>query len=318
MIVVCGEALVDLVPAGPVFLARPGGSPANVAVGLGRLGLEVGLLTRLSTDHFGRLIRAHLLESHVDLSLATSTPDRTTVAMVTLLPDGSAAYTFGIDGGADDGWRAEELPAALPEGAALHVSGALALAVGSMGAAIDALLDREFGRRVITLDPNPRPALGADHTLLERWLPRADVVKVSEEDLAWICPGEAVAEVAHRWRSGADERSASSRAGADGRSRDGGPALVVVTRGAEGVYALGPTGEVNLPAVPVDLVDTVGAGDAFMSGLLAALTEAGLLSRQGLRTADLTHAVGYAQRVAALTCTRVGADPPWLVDLSPQ
>jgi fructokinase len=313
MIVVCGEALVDLVPVGGVFLARPGGSPANVAVGLGRLGHDVGLLTRLSTDHFGQLIRGHLVESHVDLSLAAATPDRTTVAMVTLSPDGSAAYTFGIEGGADDGWRADQLPAALPEGAALHVSGALALAVPTMGAAIGALLARESGRRVITLDPNPRPALGADRTvLLEQWLPLADVVKVSEEDLEWICPGETVVEVAQRWRRRADRRSASSRAA--------GPALVVVTRGADGVYALGPAGEVDLPAVRVDLVDTVGAGDAFMAGLLAALTEAGLLSREGLRdlrTEDLTTALGYAQRVAAFTCNRLGADPPWRSDLLP-
>src|SRR5262249_4225745 len=147
-----------------------------------------------------------------------ATPDRTTVAMVTLSPDGSAAYTFGIEGGADDGWRADELPPTLPVGAALHVSGALALAVEGMGAAISALLARESGRRVITLDPNPRPALGADRAvLLEQWLPRANVVKVSEEDLAWICPGETVAEVARRWH-------------------EAGPTLVVVTRGADGVY----------------------------------------------------------------------------------
>jgi len=274
----------------------------DLAAECGRLGLDVRLFTRLSTDHFGQLIRRHLVESHVGLSLAVATRDRTTVAMVTLSQDGSAAYTFGIEGGADDGWRADQLPQGLPDGAALHVSGALALSVKSMGSAIGALLAREYGRRVITLDPNPRPALGADRTvLLEQWLPRADVVKVSEEDLEWICPGEMVSEVAHRWRAA-------------------GPALVVVTRGADGVYALGPAGEVDLPAVPVDLVDTVGAGDAFMAGLLAALTEAGLLSREGLRglrTEDLNTVLAYAQRVAAFTCTRLGADPPWRADLLP-
>jgi fructokinase len=314
-IVVCGEALVDLVPAaggdGVGYLARPGGSPANVAVGLGRLGLDVGLLTRLSTDHFGQLIRDHLVQSHVDLSLATVTTARTTVAMVSLSADGIAEYSFGIEGGADDGWRADELPPTLPDGAALHVSGALALAVPSMGATVSALLDREHGRRVITLDPNPRPALGADLSrLVERWLPRADIVKVSEEDLAFICPGEPVAAVARRWRS----------------SRGEGPALVVVTRGADGVYALGPDGsgaspvvQVELAAPPVDLVDTVGAGDAFMAGLLAALDRAGRLDRSGLRALradELAAILGFAQRVAAVTCSRVGADPPWRADLT--
>jgi fructokinase len=302
MIVVCGEALVDLVPAagGGGYLARPGGSPANVAVGLGRLGVDVSLLTRLSTDYFGQLIRDHLTQSHVDLTLALPTAARTTVAMVTLSTAGDAGYTFGIDGGADDGWRPEELPAALPDRAALHVSGALALAVPSMGATIGALLDRECGRRVITLDPNPRPALGGERSTLDRWLRRADIVKVSEEDLDWLCPGQTLAEVAHAWRAG-------------------GPALVVVTRGGDGVFADGPSGEVELAAPPVDLVDTVGAGDAFMSGLLAALDRAAMLDRDhlhALRVDELAAALRYAQRVAALTCTRVGADPPWLVDLA--
>jgi fructokinase len=302
MIVVCGEALVDLVPAagGGGYLARPGGSPANVAVGLGRLGLDVGLLTRLSTDYFGQLIRDHLTQSHVDLALAVPTAARTTVAMVTLSAAGDAGYTFGIDGGADDGWRPDELPSALPDRAALHVSGALALAVPSMGATIGALLEREHGRRVITLDPNPRPALGVDRASLDRWLARADVVKASEEDLAWLCPGRTPGEVAHGWRAA-------------------GPALVVVTRGGDGVYALGPAGEVELAAPPVDLVDTVGAGDAFMSGLLAALDRAARLDRdylRALRVDELSAALRYAQRVAAVTCTRIGADPPWLVDLA--
>jgi fructokinase len=304
VIVVCGEALVDLVPAAGLvgYLARPGGSPANVAVGVGRLGLDVALLTRLSTDHFGQLIRDHLVQSHVDLSLAAVTTARTTVAMVTLSPDGNAGYDFGIDGGADDGWRLEELPPALPEGAALHVSGALALAVPSMGATLSALFDREHGRRVITLDPNPRPALGADLSVLfERWLPRADIVKVSEEDLAFLCPGEPMSTVAHGWLGG-------------------GPSLVVVTRGAKGVYALASE-SIELPAPPVDVVDTVGAGDAFMAGLLAALERAGRLDRDGLRALrsdELAPILAYAQRVAAATCERVGADPPWLADLGPQ
>jgi fructokinase len=124
-------------------------------------------------------------------------------------------------------------------------------------------------------------------------------VKVSAEDAAWIAPGVPLEDLAAQWIRH-------------------GPALVVVTRGADGVYALGPTGPVDLPGVPVDVVDTVGAGDAFMSGLLAALEDSGHLTRDALArldAADLTGALAFAQRVAAYTCTREGADPPWLSEL---
>lgn len=306
MIVVCGEALVDLVPrpGDGLHLARPGGSPANVAVGLGRLGVDVCLLTRLSDDHFGQLIRRHLVGSGVGLSLAVSTPDRCTVALVRLAPSGDAAYDFFIDGGADDGWRPAELPAALPAGT-LHVSCALALARPSMGDTIESLLGRERGRRLISLDPNPRPALSPDpaavRASLARWVGLADLVRASEEDLAWMHPGQALGHVARHWRGL-------------------GPALVVVTRGPDGVYALGPAGEIELAAPPVEPVDTVGAGDAFTAGLLAALQRAGHLTPPGLRSlpaGTLAEALGYAQRIAALTCTRVGADPPWRHEIEP-
>jgi fructokinase len=311
-IVVCGEALVDLVPAagGEGYVARPGGSPANVAVALGRLDVPVSLLARLSTDHFGQLIRGHLAKSHVDLSLAIETADRSTVAMVSLGADGDAGYTFFIEGGADDGWRADALPALPADAVALHVSGALALALPAMGDAVESLLLRERGRRVITFDPNPRPALTPElpalRERLERWVRWADIVKVSDEDLAWTYPGQSVPEVAARWlnNSGAPD----------------GPALIVVTRGGDGVYARGPGGERDLPAQPVDLVDTVGAGDAFMGGLLASLYRAGRLSRPELRSlglAELDESLRYAQRVAAATCGRTGADPPWRDELDP-
>jgi len=306
MIVVCGEALIDLVPApgGLGYLARPGGSPANVATALGRLGVPTSLLARLSDDHFGRLIRRHLVESHVDLSLAVDVPERSTVAMVDLTPHRDAGYTFFIEGGADDGWCADGL-AALPAGAdALHISGSLALAVATMGEAVEALLIRERGRRVISFDPNPRPALtpdvGALRPRIEAWLRHTDLVKASAEDLAWTLPGESVVDIAARWRSA-------------------GPALVVVTKGGDGVYALGPAGAVDLPGMPADLVDTVGAGDAFTAGLLAALAGAELLSRERLDTLsreDLVTCLDRAQRVAALTCARAGADPPWLAELT--
>jgi fructokinase len=307
MIVVCGEALIDLVPGGghDSYRARPGGSPTNVAVGLGRLGVDVGLVTRLAGDHFGRLLREHLTGSDVDLRWAVPAPEPSTLAVVSLDAAGLAEYAFYVRGAADGGWTAADLPAALPDGAALHVSGSLALGLPSMGATFETLLEREQGRRVLTLDPNVRPPIDGDdaalRTRLDRWLGLVDLVKVSADDLARLAPGEPVADVAARWL-------------------DRGPSLVVVTLGSDGAYAAGPDGSVELPGVAVTVADTVGAGDAFTSGLLAALETNGHLTRDGLaglgRT-ELTDALTFAQRVAAVTCARVGADPPWRHELDP-
>src|SRR2546430_14514795 len=198
MVAVCGEALVDLVPArsGEAYEARPGGGPLNVAVGLGRLGVDVALLGRLAHDRFGRLLRDHLRGSKVSLELIAASAAPSTLAVLNLDPSGVAAYDFYIDGCADGGWRVDELPAELFAGAALHLSGSLALPVPTMGDALETLLSRERPRRVIAFDPNIRPSLIRDEATvrfrLERWLSLADVVKASTEDLAWIAPGRPV------------------------------------------------------------------------------------------------------------------------------
>jgi fructokinase len=305
VIIICGEALVDLVPTpdGVGYLAKPGGSPANVAVGLGRLGRDSRLVARLSHDYFGQMIRRHLLDSRVDLSLAVDASQPTTIAMVGLTPSNDAAYTFYIAEATDGAWYVDDIPKDLSPAAALHVSGSLALTVPGMHRTIDMLMRREHGHRVISFDPNPRPALTHDvgvlATGLLEWAGLADVVKVSEEDLAWTFPGRAIGEVATALRQR-------------------GPAVVIVTRGGDGVYALGPAGAVSLPSPTVDLVDTVGAGDAFTAGLLTSLEIGGHLSPSALSVLTreaLTEALCFAQQVAAITCSRPGADPPWLAEL---
>ncbi|PSL44590.1 fructokinase [Saccharothrix carnea] len=306
MIIVGGEALVDLVPdRSGGYLPIPGGSPANTAVGLGRLGTPTALLARLADDRLGALLRAHLETSNVDLRYLAASTAPTTLAVVDVDRDGVADYSFYIDGCADGGWQVADLPSALPPDAALHVGGSFALAVEPMAAVFETLLSREHPQRVITFDPNIRPSLIGDDTAvrarLRRWLGMVDVVKVSADDLRWIAPGRPLADVVSEWH-------------------DQGAALVVVTRGAEGVHASGPTGHVDLPALPVDVVDTVGAGDAFMAGLLAAFDRNDLLTRTNLTTVthvELTDTVTYAQRVAAITCTRPGADSPWFDELLP-
>jgi fructokinase len=306
MIVICGEALIDLVPArsGAGYDARPGGGPLNVAVGLGRLGIDVALLGRLAHDQFGRRLRDHLRGSQVSLELIVASAAPTTLAVLNLDAKGVATYDFYIDGCADGGWERDQLPADLSVGAALHVSGSLALPVPSMGDALEALLTRERPRRVIAFDPNIRPSLIRDEAAvrgrLERWLGLADIVKASTEDLAWVAPGRPVESVAREWR-------------------EMGPTLVVITRGEHGAHAVGPSGPVDLPGERVTVVDTVGAGDAFMSGLLASLESAGRLERPGLAGLtgeEFATAVTFAQHIAALTCGRVGADPPWQHELT--
>lgn len=304
-VVVVGEALIDLVPEGSGYRAVPGGSPANVAVGLARLEVPAALLARIAPDGFGRLLREHLTGSGVDLSLAATSDAPTTLAVVTLDPDGVADYSFYVDGAADGGWSAGELPDELPTGTtAVMASGSLALAVPAFDDAVVALLGREAGRRTVVVDPNFRPSLvrdPADHRRrLDRWLDLADVVKVSDADLAGLHPGVDPVEVAAEW---------SSR----------GPLLVVVTRGQSGAVSVLAGEVVHTPAVPVDVVDTVGAGDAFTAGLLAALDDAGRLARGGLArltVGELAGATAYATRVAAITCGRPGADPPRRRELS--
>lgn len=306
MIVVCGEALVDLVgePDGRTFRARPGGSPANTAVGLARLGTPAALLARLASDELGRLLREHLAASGVDLRLVVHAPEPTTLALATLDELGRAEYTFYVDGCADGGWSPADLPDALPAGTrAVHVSGSLALAVPAMGEVLEAFLARESGRRTVVVDPNVRPALARDERdlreRLRRWLGLADIVKVSGDDLAWLHPGEPVAEVTARWQRL-------------------GPPLVAVTLGAGGAHARCGEHAVTLPAEPVEVVDTVGAGDAFTAGLLDWLARHDRLGPgrlPALTAGELSAALGAALHVSGLTCTRPGANPPWRGEL---
>ncbi|MFP4233671.1 MAG: carbohydrate kinase family protein [Nitriliruptoraceae bacterium] len=302
MIVVAGEALIDLAPRGEQLLPLPGGSPYNVAVGLGRLGRTTRYLGGLSTDAFGRRLAERLAAEDVDASLAPRFDEPTTLAVLHLDEQGAATYGFYLDGTAAARLDAEHLPA-LPDRAILHVSlGAIGLAHAPTGQALAGLLAREAGRRLTSLDPNVRPLVFAQAgglapyaARVEEVLGHLDLVKVSDEDLEQLHPGLGWQEAASRWAAA-------------------GPAVVVVTRGAEGAVALtSDAGLVEVPGEHVEVVDTVGAGDAYTSGLLAWLDREGVTDRPALVALDevqLARALTYARRVAAITCTRAGADPP--------
>jgi fructokinase len=302
MIVVAGEALIDLAPRGELLLPLPGGSPYNVAVGLGRLGRATRYLGGLSTDAFGQRLADRLTAESVELSLAPRFDEPSTLAVVHLDEEGRATYSFYLDGTAAALLDAGHLPD-LPEGASLHVSlGAIGFAHAPTGQALAALLAREAGRRLTSLDPNLRPlvvdqagGVAPYAAQVDEVVRSLDLVKVSDEDLEALHPGTAWRDVAARWAAS-------------------GPAAVVVTRGPDGAVALTADGrEVTVGGEHVEVVDTVGAGDAFTSGLLAWLDRAGVTDRAGLAALDdaqLEAALTYARRVAAITCTRAGSDPP--------
>ncbi len=286
-----------------VLTACPGGSPANVAVGLARLGVPTSLFARLGPDRFGRELRAHLADNGVSDRDLTDAAEPTSLAVATVAADGAARYDFWVTGTADWQWRPGELPARLPDDVVALHAGSLASWTPPGADEIEALTRRERGRGRVTLcfDPNCRPALipdrDAHRKLVERQVALAHVVKVSEEDLAWLCPGEPYADVAERWQAL-------------------GPELVVVTRGGDGAYGRCRAGVAAVPARTVAVVDTVGAGDAFTAGLLAGLRDRDLLGparaeRIGaLARPALAALLAEASLVAALTAARPGADPP--------
>lgn len=312
MITVCGEALVDLVTTdGRTFHARPGGGPANVAVSLARLGVPVSLLGRIAGDTFGRLVEAHLRDNGVDLRDVARAVEPTTLAVASVDGTGGAAYDFHVEGTADFGWTDDALSAPLAADVEALCVGSLAAAVAPGAAAVEALLRREHGRSVVTtvLDPNIRPALAGDRAAdragtvarVERQVTLADLVKASDEDLAYLYPDADPEAVAREWLAI-------------------GPAAVVVTLGAQGVLAVcaGDDATLRVPARPVTVVDTVGAGDAFLAGLLAALRADGALARAGLAALEAAHLISVLERataVAALTASRPGADPPTAAEL---
>jgi fructokinase len=308
MILVCGEALIDFVPLGqsaePAYEARPGGSLFNVAMGLGRLDVRVGFLGRLSRDPFGTMLRRRLETDGVDCRFVLEGDEPSTLAIVHLEAGAEPVFTFHGEGTADRLLEVADLPEELPdEVSALHF-GSISLVREPGASAYEALMRREQGRRLISLDPNVRPGLIGDHAAylarLEGWAALSDLVKVSRADLAWLYPALAPEEAAAAWLAR-------------------GPALVVVTRGHEGAVGLTASDRVEVPGRPVTVSDTVGAGDSFTAGLLASLHAAGRLDRAAIRdltAAELRACLAFAAAAASITCTRAGAQPPTRAEMA--
>jgi fructokinase len=304
MIVSCGEALIDFMPisveGAPAYRPFPGGSPFNVAIGLGRLGAPAGFLSRISTDFFGDLLLQTLGENRVDSRYVKRAADPTMLAFVSHPADGEPQYAFFANGAADRCITEHDLPACFDDSVAcLHLGlGAISTQAEPAASTFEALLKRESKRRVLAIDPNVRPNLikdkNAARARLESWVSLCDIVKVSRADFAWLYPDRSVEDSAAAWR-------------------DLGPKLVVMTLGADGAMALLDGTKVAVPGRRIGVVDTVGAGDSFHSALLAGLNEHGLLTRDRLAKLDvgvLKILLDRAVAAAAITCSRAGANPP--------
>ncbi len=291
---VIGEALIDIVNRGGGESEHVGGSPLNVAVGLSRLGVPTTFATEFADDDRGRLIADHIAASRVDVVQTAAVRERTSTAKALIGSDGSASYVFDLT------WEFSRAPH--PDGAAIvHVGSVGALRPPGAHRVLDLVeaLPREV---LVSFDPNIRPALlpSVDETrdLVHRYAARADVVKLSDEDAEWLYPD--------------DPASAASRLLEQGAS------IVVVTRGGEGSVLTTAAGELRIPTHVVEVVDTIGAGDSYMSGLIAALAQQIGVSRVIERRFDLDD-LAEVGRVAALaagiTVSRAGAAPPTTAEL---
>lgn len=310
MFLSCGDALFDVFaePGEDVSQirlgARVGGSPLNVALGLARLGHHAAYFTKMSDDLFGGQLRAFMRRERIDERFLVPTTRNTTLAIVSLSPEGTARYSFYIDGTADRSIETSDVPASFPpELEAIHIASYSTVTEPTAGA-LAALVRRETDRRFISYDPNIRASIEPD---LDVWRAKvaelaacATLIKASEEDLEQLYPGRGAEAVLADW------------VGA-------GAALAVITRGENGAVALAASGAAaSVPGVAVDVVDTVGAGDTFQAAMLAKLKEDGALTRPALEAAArpmLEALLGFAIRAAAITCSRRGADLPTRADL---
>ncbi|MDO7897476.1 carbohydrate kinase family protein [Pseudomonas citrulli] len=307
MYLVCGEALFDFfseteaqTPASQVnFKAIAGGSPFNVAVGLRRLGIDSALFTGLSTDYLGRRLQQVLRNEGVSDHYLRDVDAPTTLAMVALGANGSPHYSFRGEGCADRQLPLDSLPTLGPEVRGLHV-GSFSLVVQPVGDTLLALVRRESGRRLISLDPNvrlnPQPDIELWRSRIATLVEYADLIKVSDEDLGLLYPGQDPQVIIEGWLRHRCQ-------------------LVFLTRGGQGATVFSRQhGSWSMPACPVKMADTVGAGDTFQAALIAWLTEQQLDSIDGLQRLtreQVSAMLAFAMRAAALTCGKTGPDLPY-------
>ena len=302
MILSCGEALIDMLPrtstAGEAcFAPYAGGAVMNTAIALGRLGSSSGFLTGLSSDLMGDVLKETLAAANVNLDYCVRSDRPTTLAFVKLT-NGHASYFFYDENTAGRMMTLADMPV-LPDTISAYFSGGIWLAVEPCGSALEAMFLREAANRVTMIDPNVRPSFVKDRAAytarIDRMIAAADIVKLSDEDAVWLY--------------GACDPTAILAKGTK---------VVLITEGAKGATAYTARGSVHVDTPKITVADTVGAGDTFNAGFLAALDRAGLLTKAAvasLSDAALTDALSLGTRAAAITCSRPGANPPWAHEL---
>ena len=304
MILVCGEALIDLfvgAPEGAEMPARAvaGGSPFNLAIGLARLGMPSAFLGSISRDRFGALLANMLAAEGVDDRFLVRTDRLSTISAIATAPGGQPSYAFHGEGAADRSLELSDLPGALPPEIQALTFGSYTMVVEPVGSTLAALAEREKGRRVISIDPNLRPTVVGDMArwarAAERFYRTATLIKASDEDVRIAWGGRlSIAEAANYWLGC-------------------GARLVVVTEEAKGATAFSATGSVSVPGRSVAVRDTVGAGDTFHAALLAWLANRGWLHSDAIAALDaqaVRDMLAYATAAAAITVTRRGANLP--------
>lgn len=306
MILSCGESLIDMLPrqsedGESAFAPYPGGAVFNTAIALGRLGAPAGFFSGMSSDLFGEILTESLAASNVDSSFSVISGRPTTLAFVKLV-DGQATYAFYDENTAGRMLHPDDLPD-LPDSIGAMFFGGISLMAEPCGSAYEALMAREHARRVTMIDPNIRPGFITDEAAyrrrIETMMAMADIVKLSDEDLHWLAGSGDIGSLA---------RSILAK----------GPKLVCITEGAKGARAFTDMLEVPCASDPVEVADTVGAGDTFNAGVLAALYEQGVLTKQALAQLSedqLEQALDLGVRAAAITVSRAGANPPWANEL---
>jgi len=295
---VCGEVLIDLIPgADGVRVPHVGGGPANTAKALARLGHDVHFIDGISTDEYGVAARKELLDDEVKLDLALTSDKPTCLAIISLDANGSASYEFKIDGTATFDFNLNWLPdPSRYKPQVLHIGTLVTVIQPGADVLYDwAMQVAEFAP--IVFDPNIRPSVMGDHDLyeaaVEKWAALSSVIKVSDDDMEWLYPGQNYADVAKRWIND-------------------GAALVVVTRGLHGIIGFTADGSVEVDGAKIIVADTVGAGDTVGAIIVEAMIEKGILALTGDELKATLHRASVA---AGITCSRKGAQPPYKHEL---
>jgi fructokinase len=295
---VCGEVLIDLIPAADgARVPHVGGGPANTAKALARLGHDVQFIDGISTDEYGVAARKELLDDEVKLDLALTSDKPTCLAIISLDANGGASYEFKIDGTATFDFDLKWLPdPSRYKPQVLHIGTLVAVIQPGADVLYDwAMQVAEFAP--IVFDPNIRPSVMGDHDLyeaaVEKWAALSSVIKVSDDDMAWLYSGQKYEDVAQRWLND-------------------GAALVVVTRGSNGIIGFTADGAIEVDGAKITVADTVGAGDTVGAIIVEAMIEKGILALTG----DVLKATLHRAAVAAgITCSRKGAQPPYKHEL---